>query len=146
MKVTERRLMDLDDIIDLKDPPKSLVSDEEWDIIAKDELNESKLAKKKHNDWLKRMDCWKVNQQVSKQDKKKKGKKIVKKKITKETDEIDDDDELRTKCLDIIERLKTKFIQYDLNGINNIWIVKPAGLSRGRGIEVFASLVEILDN
>ena len=33
-----------------------------------------------------------------------------------------------------------------MNGTNNIWIVKPAGLSRGRGIEVFASLIEILDN
>jgi tubulin monoglycylase TTLL3/8 len=33
-----------------------------------------------------------------------------------------------------------------MNGYNNIWIVKPAGLSRGRGIEVFSSFVEILDN
>jgi tubulin monoglycylase TTLL3/8 len=33
-----------------------------------------------------------------------------------------------------------------LNGYNNIWIVKPAGLSRGRGIEVYNTLVEIIDN
>lgn len=155
MKICERRLMDLDDIIDLKNPPKSLVSDEEWDIIAKDELNESKLAKKKHQDWLKRMDCWKVAQHPKnqkpgtkeKKDKKpkKRGPKIEGKEL-KETIEEDDDEELRERCLEICERLKKKFVQYDMNGTNNIWIVKPAGLSRGRGIEVFASLVEILDN
>jgi tubulin monoglycylase TTLL3/8 len=56
IKICERRLLDLDDIIDMKNPPKTLVSEDEWDIIAKDELDESKLAKKKHKDWLKRMD------------------------------------------------------------------------------------------
>ena len=45
--------MELDDIIDLKNPPKNLVSDAEWGLIAKNELDESKLARKKHNDWLK---------------------------------------------------------------------------------------------
>jgi tubulin monoglycylase TTLL3/8 len=42
--------------------------------------------------------------------------------------------------------MKERDPQYDLNGHNNIWIVKPAGLSRGRGIEVFDTLVEIIDN
>jgi tubulin monoglycylase TTLL3/8 len=134
--------MELDDIIDLKNPPKNLVSDAEWGIIAKNELDESKLARKKHNDWLKKMDCWKVAQP--------KGKTEIKKRIKetdqKETIEIDDIDELREKCVEICDKLKKKFIQYDVNGIHNIWIVKPAGLSRGRGIEVFATLVEILDN
>lgn len=46
----------------------------------------------------------------------------------------------------ILMRLKEKDPQYDLNGYNNIWIVKPAGLSRGRGIEVYNTLVEIIDN
>lgn len=149
MKVCERRLMDLDDIIDLKNPPKSLVSDEEWKIIAKDELNESKLAKKKHKNWLKKMDCGKIAHSLknAKEEKKKKPKK---KKIEVEKEEEnfenDNEDELMEKCTDICKRLKKKFVQYDLNGTNNIWIVKPAGLSRGRGIEVFASLVEIIDN
>ena len=149
MQICERRLMDLDDIIDLKNPPKCLVSEKEWEQIAADELNESKLAKKKHKDWLKRMDCWKVSQHpIKKNELKKKAskKKRVEGKELKETIEENDEDELRERCLDICERLKAKFIQYDMNGMNNIWIVKPAGLSRGRGIDVFASLVEILDN
>lgn len=148
MKVCERRLLELDDIIDMKNPPKNLVSDEEWDIIAKDELNESKLAKKKHKDWLKRMDCWRVAQHPKKDEKSKKKAKPKKQKTIPQTEEIeiDDEDQLRDKCSDILDRLKNKFVQYDVNGINNIWIAKPAGLSRGRGIEVFSSLVEILDN
>ena len=99
--------MDLDDIIDLKNPPKSLVSDEEWEKIAKDELNESKLAKKKHKDWLKKMDCWRVTQhpKLLKGEKTKEKKKKPKKKAieaeSKETIDIDDEDELRERCLDI---------------------------------------------
>ena len=45
-----------------------------------------------------------------------------------------------------LESLKKKFPQTDINGYRNIWIVKPASLSRGRGIEVFNNLVEILDH
>ena len=41
--------------------------------------------------------------------------------------------------------MKGKYPQYGLNGEKNIWIVKPAGLSRGRGIECFRNLVEIQD-
>ena len=44
-----------------------------------------------------------------------------------------------------LKKLREKFPQFDLNGINNIWILKPAALSRGRGIMVFANLIEILD-
>jgi hypothetical protein len=88
-------LLDLDDIIDLKNPPKCLVSDEEWEIIAKDELNESKLAKKKHKDWLKKMDCWRVTQHPPKQEKKKNKRKKQVKEELKDAIDINDEGELR---------------------------------------------------
>lgn len=42
-----RRLLDLDDIIDLKKFSYD-VKDSEWQIISSDELNEETLAQKKH--------------------------------------------------------------------------------------------------
>ena len=30
--------------------------------------------------------------------------------------------------------------QFSINGYRNIWVVKPAGLSRGRGIRAFNEL------
>lgn len=49
------------------------------------------------------------------------------------------------KCLELIEQLKQKFPQFGIDGERNIWIVKPAGSSRGRGICLFKNLVEIID-
>ena len=43
----------------------------------------------------------------------------------------------------ILDRLEKKFPQFKINGDKNIWIAKPAGLSRGRGIQVFSHLEEI---
>lgn len=42
-----------------------------------------------------------------------------------------------------LQELKENFPQTEMNGSNNVWIVKPAGLSRGRGIKLFGSLPEI---
>ena len=39
-----------------------------------------------------------------------------------------------------LEEMKSKFPQFLLNGVRNMWMLKPAGLSRGRGIQVFNSL------
>jgi tubulin monoglycylase TTLL3/8 len=44
-----------------------------------------------------------------------------------------------------LEELKKKYPQFSLNGDKNIWIIKPAGSSRGRGIVLYKQLVEILD-
>ena len=41
--------------------------------------------------------------------------------------------------------LRSKFPQMGIDGERNIWIVKPAGSSRGRGITLFKNLVEIID-
>ncbi len=33
----------------------------------------------------------------------------------------------------LVERLRLKWPQFDLDGTNNVWIVKPGAKSRGRG-------------
>jgi tubulin monoglycylase TTLL3/8 len=43
----------------------------------------------------------------------------------------------------VLNALTQKFPQTSINGSNNIWIVKPAGLSRGRGIKLFSNFAEI---
>lgn len=144
--ICERRALDLDEIIDLKSFPDTLVSDKEWDIIGKDEMSETRLAKKKHKDWMKKMDCKssklaKIDEKTEKTKKKKK-KKVV---VEEDLEELDDE-EIMERCGIVLEKLKAKDPQFDMNGHNGIWIVKPAGLSRGRGIEVFDTLVEIIDN
>lgn len=45
----------------------------------------------------------------------------------------------------LLERLELKFPQFKINGDKNIWIAKPAGLSRGRGIQVFSNLDELAE-
>jgi tubulin monoglycylase TTLL3/8 len=47
--------------------------------------------------------------------------------------------------MEVYELLKQKFPQLAIDGERNVWIVKPAGSSRGRGICLFKNLVEILD-
>lgn len=47
---------------------------------------------------------------------------------------------------EILEIYEEKYPQYHLTGHDNIWILKPAGLSRGRGITCYNNLVEIQDH
>jgi tubulin monoglycylase TTLL3/8 len=47
---------------------------------------------------------------------------------------------------DILEKLSKSLPQYDFSGSKNIWIVKPSGLSRGRGITCIDQLNDILTN
>lgn len=42
----------------------------------------------------------------------------------------------------VLAKLKNDDPQYEMNGFNNIWIVKPVGLSRGRGIKLINNLTE----
>ena len=48
-------------------------------------------------------------------------------------------------CESLISKLRQKFPQTDINGSNNMWIVKPGGLSRGRKIRIFKDFFKILD-
>ena len=47
---------------------------------------------------------------------------------------------------EILEKLSKHFPLYDSCGSKNIWIVKPSGLSRGRGISCIDQLNDILTN
>jgi tubulin monoglycylase TTLL3/8 len=49
------------------------------------------------------------------------------------------------KVKSLLLKLQQKFSQYKTNGYRNMWIVKPAKLSRGRGIKIFNNLKDIID-
>jgi tubulin monoglycylase TTLL3/8 len=53
------------------------------------------------------------------------------------------DDEFRESVEGILETLKKINPQYYLNGPRNVWIMKPSGLSRGRGIKCMSNLNDI---
>ena len=56
---------------------------------------------------------------------------------------INDVKNLYDQALYILFKIKEKYPQYNINGTKNIWILKPSGLSRGRGICMFDNLKEI---
>jgi len=45
----------------------------------------------------------------------------------------------------ILDQLKEQDPQFELNGSKNLWIVKPGGSSRGRGIAVKSDYNAILE-
>jgi len=45
----------------------------------------------------------------------------------------------------LIEKLRPAYPQTDLNGMSNLWIVKPSGLSRGRRIRLFKDFTKIIE-
>ena len=53
-------------------------------------------------------------------------------------------DQLREYCIFFLEKIKKIQLQLNIDGEKNIWIMKPSGLSRGRGIKCFSNLNEIL--
>ena len=60
-----------------------------------------------------------------------------------QTDNVSD---LLPEITEILEKLSKSFPQYDFSGSKNIWIVKPSGLSRGRGVNCIDQLNDILSN
>ena len=179
LRVCDKRLRELDEMIDDPTAFSELVTDDEWKVLGADELNTETLAQKKHEDWLAKNEVMQAEKrkQDKLQEKKKKKKKPKAKKEApdgdvegweKEGDEedediIDDDEDEKDKnitdsdqiiasknpdfkrAIKILEELKKKYPQFNLNGEKNIWIIKPAGSSRGRGIVLYKQLVEILD-
>ena len=60
-----------------------------------------------------------------------------------EWQEIRSDEGLVEAAKQTLRRLEEQCPQTDINGADNVWIVKPSGLSRGRGIGLFANLSDI---
>ena len=60
-----------------------------------------------------------------------------------QTDNVSD---LLPEIEEILKKLSKSLPQYDLSGSKNIWIVKPTGLSRGRGVTCIDQLNDILTN
>lgn len=149
-------------MVDLKQSlkqPEKMITESEWEILASDELDVAELAKKKHENWLKKIEQ-KYNSNSSgvpneKKPKKKKKKKKAKKLANSEEDggkednekeENEEEDDFNQRVDECLKLMEEKFPQFKMNGTKNIWIVKPAGLSRGRGIATYNNLVEILDH
>ncbi len=57
LRVCERRLKDLDEMIDDPTAFQGIISDQEWAVISADELNAETLAAKKHADWIAKNDA-----------------------------------------------------------------------------------------
>jgi hypothetical protein len=58
---------------------------------------------------------------------------------------IENDPSLKSEVSELLEILKEKSPQYKINGEKCIWIVKPHGLSRGRGIKCIYELDEVIN-
>jgi Tubulin-tyrosine ligase family/IQ calmodulin-binding motif len=56
------------------------------------------------------------------------------------------DQSLYFKVLDVLNQLKNTFPQFEMEGEENIWIIKPGQNSRGSGVRCVRSLQEILDS
>ena len=160
IKVCERRLKDLDEMIDDPKAFQDIVSAEEWKILGADELNEKKLKNKKHEDRLKSMGM----ELPPKPQNSRKGKRPAVKnddptaegQSASDSEDIEDadgdiDNMIAKKfpefkhAVYLIDELKKTYPQTGINGEKNIWIIKPAQSSRGRGIVLMKSLIEIME-
>ncbi|MDR3549691.1 MAG: hypothetical protein P4M11_15705 [Candidatus Pacebacteria bacterium] len=127
MCITERRLMSFAQLLNSSVPTEGLVSVDEWEVLSAHKMQESKILKERHQGLKKRIDALYA-------------------KYRAEYAEIKDEDKaIEAKIADLLHRLKARYPQYELNGNRNIWIVKPAGLSRGRGIHMFWDLKKLTE-
>ena len=58
---------------------------------------------------------------------------------TKQTEQ-----DYKSSIVNILKELEKNDPQFYINGSHNIWILKPSGLSRGRGIKCLSSLQELM--
>eukprot|EP01022_Parablepharisma_sp_SALTPOND_P014467 TRINITY_DN1966_c0_g1_i1.p1 TRINITY_DN1966_c0_g1~~TRINITY_DN1966_c0_g1_i1.p1 ORF type:complete len:661 (-),score=53.58 TRINITY_DN1966_c0_g1_i1:1643-3529(-) len=127
LEVCKRKVMDLDEILNISLGDMPAVTKEEWDVLN----NEGGVERKDSELWLKRLQK-KFNYKLDKVEKK------AAKLVIKEQPLLD-------QVAEVLSKLQKKSSQFFLNGSKNIWIVKPAGLSRGRGIKMFDNLKGIME-
>jgi tubulin monoglycylase TTLL3/8 len=131
--ITERRLKKLCDIICEPLLENSLVSNEEWEVLISHKMVEAKLLR--INSFIKvEFPALKIRLE-----------KMYSYYRKQYPQASSDDEALLNKAKDLLEELKKRFPQYAMNGTKNIWIVKPAGLSRGRGSQMFSDLKKLQD-
>ena len=63
-----------------------------------------------------------------------------------EKPKIDSITEILPEIEEILQKISKSLPQYALEGSKNVWIVKPGGLSRGRGVHCIDQLNDILSN
>lgn len=51
---------------------------------------------------------------------------------------------IKEKCDNTLQQITEFWSQLPLDGVNNLWILKPAAKSRGRGILILKNLEDIL--
>lgn len=131
----------------------------EWGILAKDDLNSTFVNLLKEPEKAITYSKAKFSKQ-EKLEMKKKKKKNKKKKLPENPEEridlshkienLPDQgknlNEKENEIRELLETLSSKFPQTKVNGCSNIWILKPAGLSRGRGIRLYKSIKSILNH
>ena len=137
LRICKRRLKDIDELIDEgKLDTWELVKKKEWEVLSEGCITEEQLRLKKFDERLEKVD---------KKKKKPKKKKKNPNQVPKQEVKSQEDHNMFEEVKQVFEQLKERFPQFSLNGKSNIWIIKPAGLSRGRGITCFNTLVEIMD-
>ena len=156
LNVTTKRLMDADDYIDRPGVWED-ITEKEWEIISQGEKTQEDLY-----EMVKLQNAKRYEKLLKKKKKKRKvASALSKSEATckaggdqpeEDEDDVDEEEDnepkqprpdLEQAAYEAIEQLKKKYPQTTMNGCNNIWIVKPAGLSRGRGIRLYNSLAEI---
>lgn len=138
-----------------------LINDKEWEIIGEEEMkiyysHMSKLERQKKIgfkvDKVKRSSSEIAKHTITNEQKTSDDSKIVtttfqevkrdaeEKEVIKEADLSKYIPEVKS----LLEKIEASMGQYGLDGENNIWISKPGGLSRGRGILCVNNLNEVL--
>jgi len=127
-EICRRRAMDLDEILDDPCAGMPAVTNEEWEILSD---NFCDKESEKDQLWVKRLN-----------------KKLVIKPQIKTLYKSHAEYEKKPskeQIMNVLKNLEKKYPQYNINGVKNIWIVKPAGSSRGRGIQMFDNLKQIME-